>query len=514
MRTVILDDEKGIVDGLNKLIGRYVPACEIVGTAYNGISGCELIEELQPDVVITDIRMPQMDGLEMIRKLISGGSRAKFIILSGYADFQYAKRGIELGVKFFLNKPVEEDELAECLHKVMAEVNSEQAERNRMRQFVLRDMLDGGYETAADLEAVRDLLPLPAAGGQYACAIMEWEGGRDGWGDDIRQTLERALISCLRPMGQVYAFPYESGQYAVLTAHETGIDEAEWEQFIRRLHGEWTGTGLPISVGTGRVHDLPSGISLSFQEAKYALRYKVIKGFSTVLAYSTIHRNESDKKVADADEIMKLEHCIDSMDPDGCAAIVDSIFKKIEAEGNWSLADIQQQCLSILLAGMRKVSFVQLQLHDDLGQGMLSLEGLSGFRTLKQVQEWLTQALRSVIELKTARQSAGRKDVIAEIKEYVASHCGSGVTLADLSERFFINPFYLSQLFKEKTGNTYMNYVKRVRMNKAKELLETSDLKVYEICQMVGYSDTNYFSKLFEKTVGMMPSEYRRQFNR
>jgi two-component system response regulator YesN len=115
------------------------------------------------------------------------------------------------------------------------------------------------------------------------------------------------------------------------------------------------------------------------------------------------------------------------------------------------------------------------------------------------------EALRSAIPKK--------RDIIAEVKGYMAEHYGESMTLADLAGRFFINPNYLSQLFKEKTGDTYLTVLLHIRMNKAKELLEKSDLKVYEICQTVGYTDTGYFSKLFERTVGCTPTEYRNRFS-
>ena len=106
MRLILVDDEKGIVDGLKKMISRYIPECEVVGTAYNGLEGFKLIQKMHPDIVITDIRMPQTDGLDMIRMLKDVSIQTKFILLSGYADFEYARRGMQLGVQFYINKPV------------------------------------------------------------------------------------------------------------------------------------------------------------------------------------------------------------------------------------------------------------------------------------------------------------------------------------------------------------------------------------------------------------------------
>jgi len=248
MYTVILvDDEKGIIDGLQVIMRRYLPECQVIGCAYDGAEGCRLALELRPDIVITDIRMLRKDGLEMIEMLVSEGLDAKFIILSGYSEFEYARKGMHLGVKFYLSKPIEELELQACVHKIIVEI-----EKSRKEQ----DELHAGNHGAA---------------------------------------------------------------------------------------------GIPK-----------------------------------------------------------------------------------------------------------------------------------------------------------------KKDIVAEVKQYVMENYGENISLADLSHRFYINLHYLSQLFKEKTGQTYLDYLTQVRIGRSKALLEQSDYKIYEIGQMVGYSDTTHFSKLFEKTVGCKPSEYRK----
>ena len=255
MYTVILvDDEKGIIDGLQVIIRRYLPECQVIGCAYDGAEGCRMALELRPDIVITDIRMLRRDGLEMIEMLVSEGLAAKFIILSGYSEFEYARKGMSLGVKFYLSKPIEELELQACVHKIIEDIEKSRAEKEEQ------------HNGAAHL----------------ASAANESE-------------------------------------------------------------------------------DIPR-----------------------------------------------------------------------------------------------------------------------------------------------------KKDVITEIKRYVKENYNKNINLADLSHKFYINLHYLSQLFKEKTGQTYLDYLTQVRIERSKALLEQSDYKIYEISQMVGYSDTTHFSKLFEKAVGCKPSEYRK----
>lgn len=512
VRLVIIDDEKGIVDGLKTIVRRYLPQCEVVGTAHNGIEGYTLVQEVQPDIVITDIRMPQADGLEMIRNLISSGSKAKFIILSGYADFEYARKGIELGVKSYLTKPVEEEELEECVTKVMAEINSEHVQARHGNELVLKDMLMTGYDPAIHDSHILNLLHVPVAGHHCVCALLEFacEPGK------LQE--ERILGKLIEDLGhdnQVQAFRYESSQFALILMNEKPIDEANLLRDVKNLQ-EWFIQiwGILITVGIGRSYPAPDGLSTSFEEAQLALRYKLIKGTNAVIPYMETERVSDNGRIVSEEDMAMLEKCIEDMDAEGSSAIIQRIFQTIEAENRLNMAELQHQIFIILLSSIRRMTFMQLQMNDFLGKYMLSQDEISRFKTLEELKLWLIQATERIIAHKLLRSTPKKKDVITDIKEYVAVHYNSNITLADLSARFFINPYYLSQLFKEKTGDTYLSYVMGIRIKKAKELLEETDLKIYEICQMVGYADTNHFSKLFERLNGCTPTEYRKQCKR
>ncbi|MDR6553155.1 helix-turn-helix domain-containing protein [Paenibacillus qinlingensis] len=509
MRLVLVDDEKGITDGLKTLVRRYLPQCEVVGTAHNGNEGWKLVQEMQPDIVITDIRMPQSDGLSMIRRLIESGSRAKFIILSGYAEFEYAKKGIELGVKFYINKPVEEEELEDCVTKVIAEINSEKAQSRHWHDFVLKDVLVTGYDPQTHEGHISYLFPLPVTRYDCACILVEF-GCEPGMVQE--DYVLRQARDVFKPYDQLQVIRYEGSQFAVLVMHEGKINEEYLIQDVRRLQEEFSRVlGISVSAGIGRAYPAPAGLSTSFDEAQQSLWYKVMKGNHVVIAFRETEPSSSAVALLAEEELVLLETCMEQMDNVGSAEVIHRIFRAIEKQSNLHLADLQHQILLILVSSMRRISFTQLQMNDLLGKYLLSVEELARFKTLEELKLWVIQAIDRISDQNKIRQAPKKKDVISEIKEYVAAHYDSNITLADLSARFYINPFYLSQLFKEKTGDTYLSYLMGVRMNKAKELLMDTDLKVYEICQRVGYADTSHFSKLFERMVGCTPTEYRKK---
>ncbi|MDF2650799.1 MAG: AraC family transcriptional regulator [Paenibacillus sp.] len=519
MKVFLVDDEKGIVEGLQKLIGRFIPECEIVGVAYNGLDGARLIEENKPDIVITDIRMPHADGLEMIAMLKDSGCQSKFILLSGYADFEYARKGMRLGVQLYINKPVEEEELRNCVCKVMEEIRKERVKLEEVNNFkrgylesTLRDIFDAGSENPNYVDELLRMAGIPLEQTQFVCALLELESNLS---NIMESGINLVFEQVERAFGQyrgVYRFRYSVSQIAVMVTKVGVIKNDELIYAIQRLKEAVSQElRLSLSIGVGAVKEQPVDISLSFEEARRALSYKLIQGVGAVISFPEIMKLMGGRHNVPEELIDGLEASLDNMDEEQCVRRIHEIFHWMEGERGISLADLQLHCLNILLSSMRKMSFQQLQQNDLLGRNILSLEGISRFTALERLEEWMTQTIRDIISFKLEHNISKKKDVITEIKKYITEHYNESISLAELSARFFINPSYLSQLFKQKTGDTYLNFLAQVRINKAKEFLEKTDLKVYEICKNVGYSDTQHFARLFEKQTGYKPGEYRRK---
>lgn len=506
----LVDDEKGIVEGLKIIIERGISSCKVVGCAYTAAEGITKILELKPDIVITDICMPQTDGLEMIKALKNEGCNAKFIILSGYSEFEYAQKGIALGVKFYINKPVEEDELFDCLNSVFTDIRDEKALARKIdsvknvKDFVLRDILDSGCENINDIEYMLDSIDFPVSNTHFQCAIVDLVS-------EYPADLVNSITQFLYPYKNSDIVRYTALQIAIIVSDIKKIDPLCLFYALSNMKSFLQTQNVKSAIGIGNVYTNFNGISKSFEEARQALNYKVIKGMHSIITYNEIKQISENRTVLSEELITKLENHIENMDIQGCETIIENLFKEMCLNGSLSLSDLQIQSLNILLSGMRKMSPVQLQLNEFLGKNILALENISRFETLDQLKNWLTNTIKSIIELKGVRNVPKKKDVIDEVKEYIIENYDKNISLAELSSRFFINPYYLSQLFKEKTGETYLNFVIKTRINKAKGLLQYTDMKVYEICESIGYSDTNYFSKLFEKIVGCRPSEYKKK---
>lgn len=391
MNTIVLvDDELGIAEGIQYLLEKSGMDIKVTGIAGDGCEGMKMILTQTPDIVISDVRMPIMDGLEMIQELMEKKISSRFIMLSGYSEFAYAKQAMRLGVKHYICKPVEIDELYEVIREVCEEINSERITQHKMQH----------------LENV------------------EKEHQRDHMELQIRRLLDGEFDS-------------------VLVSEEQKTDAT----YVKEI------------------------------------------------------------------DIQRLEHYMMNNNLAGCHQVIHHIFcglKSIYERGNLTTSALQTQSLNIVLSGLRTIPLMQFQLSEYLGKNILNMEGISKFQSIEQLENWVINTFSSILEVKAQDRTGKNVDVITKIKEYIQDNYTKEISLNDIAGKFYLNPYYLSQLFKKKTGMTYQNYVTRLRIEKAKILL-LEGKRVYEVCELVGYSDSTYFSRIFEKLVGYKPSEYRRK---
>ncbi len=347
VRIMIVDDEPEIVDGLEIILRSRSPEYRVVGKARDGLEGFDRAIETHPDIIITDIRMPQASGLDMIRDIEAYESRVEFILISGYADFEYARQAMAYGVHYFLTKPVDEEALFAAIEKIRAA---------RLSPDTYTEMTDLFPE-----EALQRL--------EEDMVTQDWES--------LRKTV--------------------SGLFRILRAHQAEIS------------GE----------------------------------------------------------------------------------------------------NLRLLSLNLVLYGTRKYPYASLRINNYLGKNVLSARSVSRMSTLYELENWTFNLLKGAGELLESENMNGRRDLIAEAKAYIQEHFTGNITLNEIAEKFYVNPYYFSQLFKKKTGTTYQKYLTELRIRRAEALLRTTDLRIYEICEQVGYTDPNYFSRLFERSTGRKPAAYR-----
>lgn len=510
-RIMIVDDEPGISEGMKRLIERENPEWKVEIIAYNGNHGYELARQFLPDIIITDICMPQSDGLEMIRRLHEGGSRVEFVLISGYSEFEYARKAMTYGVQHYILKPVEEEELFRALEDVCRSIDRRRSHLQKvksledtaktnmkaMQALLLRDLINTESEDSAKM--MLDACEFPTDAEQYVCALL----------DTGNNAVEASVVADqLVPDKTAYsiAVPYGRNQYVIILSNPQASLVISLRQLLINLKeavgGEFSmGLGLPVRAA--------DKLNYSFRQAQTALSYKLLWGTGSVIAYRDLESIGKKGSLPSKEDMNRLEILIGRMNIPGSSAAITDIFEKIKNNRQMSLESLQMLCMNIILHGTRRLPADEL--NKFIPEDILSLEGIARFSSLELLRDRMISAIHEILRRQADKKQKVPKHVVSELTDYLNENYHKEISLVDLSGRFFLSPQYLSQMFKEKTGDTYLNYLMGLRIDAAKKLLAQSDLKVYEICERVGYTDTTYFSRLFEKKAGCKPTEYRKR---
>lgn len=509
-KVLIVEDEKEKARGIAYLVEKYNPECTPILLAHDGREGYEKAAKEQPDIILTDIRMPVMDGLEMIRALREADSPAEFIVLSGYAEFCYAKKAIELGVRDFITKPVDEEELSKTLNKVCKEVAERRETEDSlsklnddMRNYALQNFLTGGTDSQYKVGEYLKQMGVLEEYGQYTCMVIEWAEELSDF------SIEEGMIS--ENEAFLYSVKMGKAQMAVVVGAKS-IDIEKKKKLVRQYIIKEEQEPFNISIGVGSSYKDYSQLPKAYEEACVALNYRILKGSGTVILFEKLYDMENRTDLLTEKETEQLKDRIDRFDQEGFHIAVKGIFNRALSENNLSLPELQKLSLNIVLIGLHNIPTAQLQMNEYFGKNLFTLKSIEKFKTMEQLENWIMNMVSSMNEVMLKDSVPKKKDVIVEAKEYIRQNYNQNITLNDISKQFYINPYYFSQLFKKKTGMTYQKYLTDYRVDRAKKLLAETELKIYEVCRLVGYSDANHFNQIFERAEGMKPSEYRQKY--
>jgi len=505
-RVLIVDDEKTIRNGISLLIsqtGRY----EVVGTCSNGKEAYEDTVALKPDIVITDIRMPEMDGLSYISECSKLPEVPKYIILSGFQEFGYLREAHLLDVVDYILKPVNHRGLIELLDSVSEKIEAEKQERQlQLSQYGIfsiqqheknsSHLMQLKNQLNIDLENVRVfVISLKNAFTLDPSRFREVS-------DVLRQELGGL------ENGPAISFQYE--KQLVLIFSNSHPDPAF---ILQKVHSIAAGIeqrfSLPVRAGAGERFGSDTGIRTSYEQAMTAL----IGSFYD--PERQVHRCDPQWLIEDDHEnyykktIGELSYYLELCDQENGLISVDMFFREIQhlKPSPHVVLSFCQAVYRILKDCFREYSIVLS--YDVLQEEKMKHYLLENHPSLEDLKQLLHEVLIEVYGFLKEMRSSKIGHVTGEIINYINTHLAEDLYLDLICETFSINKSYLCRIFKETTGKTFNTYLTELRINKSKLLLKHENLRINEIAALVGYSNPRYYARTFHKLERMTPSDYR-----
>lgn len=524
LKLLIVDDEPDICALIHKLIDWEELNISSLGSALNGIEAMEIILRQSPDIVITDIQMPGMTGLEMIEKVTGLQLPVNFIVVSGYSEFEYAQQAMRFNVKDYLLKPISKTDLNLVLKRIAQDrmIQSEKEQqtaaleneyrnrtnllrRNELRQSIA-DPMRGGFNS--------DLFHFGE--GEYL-ALKIHAGFRDKSKIDL-QTIQNVLANIAGRIQNhfqkdCYDIEYSENDCSavVLMNYSPKIHRSykEIRKSLQFLLDEYAVQyrHLCISLALGQPYGSPQEIGMALHTSEAASRMRLLFGTEKVVEYVN-HTQKFPVSSLSREDLRNIAASVESLNAEAAlmqlSSKLDEI-EKLESHAEYTFFDVMASGLIFI---RDEVCAYNGQDIPEISSSMIRLR-LDNCDSMKDIRECCRDVIvdleRNCRELQENRVSKP----VRIAQEYIGSHLSQQISLDEVAQKAFVSPGYMSTLFKEQTGENFMDYVIRQRINEAKRLLRTTGMSIGDIAVCVGYADPRHFSKVFQKQVGMKPSEYR-----
>lgn len=532
-KLLIVDDEPTVRHGLQNYFDWSSYGIEVVGEADDGDVALEEVERLKPDLVFTDVKMPNLDGIQLSRELRDRYPDIRIVFISGHNDADYLKSAMQINAVDYIFKPVNMQELKAVVERISSELKELERVRSHsqdmqiklresmplLREKLLLALIHGQSRAIINLQERIDFLELClSVDGDYGILVMSIDNYAetvDARTERDRQLLTYAAINICqelidRDMGG-YAFESSNGEFVGLLRWED--DEGHEErllglaQVIQENLDRWMRIGVTIGVG-GRTKGLRN-VNDSYVQAREAAGHKWYLGKNRIITMDSLEPLDDRLIRIDHTQIEKLTTLIKAGDGNELQVALEGIFGRLARNRNGGVEYLRNLSLQIALLAE--------QLMLELGVGANSVEEspiwetLIRQETIEELQKTLEFYLAEICCLIKDKRSGKSRNLVERVQAIIESRFSENLTVSDIGKEVYLTPTYVSLLYKQETGRTVNEYLTQVRVDRAKQMLRNPQNKFYDICYAVGYADPSYFTKLFKKMTGVTPSTYRDQ---
>lgn len=527
-KIIMIDDEDEVREGIKRKTNWEACGFQLVGDFDNGRDAYEALESLQPDAVITDICMPFMDGLQLTELIAANYRDVKVIIVTGYEDFDYAKQAIKLKVKDYLLKPINSAEFTEFLHKLRLELDEERKQREDVtflrHQFnesmpLLRERFLERLVTSCmrrdEIERKFQMFGLSLSGPSITVLALDIdEFHREFYNDQVaeEELLRFAAYNIFheimeKEQGGIVFRTRDDKLVALLSGDPERIDLTcqTLAEHVRYSIEKYL--NMTVTMGIGRTYSDLRDLPKAFQEALSALDYRFLLGKNRVISIGDMEFGSSLDNLSYIHMEKKLISAIKTGEKTVVTLTLQDWINEMK-KGTCSMDKCYGKLNKLLVALMNVL--VETGFEDAAVLGDHSFMQLYARKTLDDVRLWLEEICLALVDLLAEKRTKVSESQMEAAVAYIHSnYADEQLSLQQVCNHIYMSMSYFSALFKPHTGETFVEYVTRYRLDKAKEMLAASQLKTYELAAKVGYSDPQYFSVIFKRNTGMTPKEFR-----
>jgi two-component system response regulator YesN len=519
-KLLIVDDDGLIRKGLSTNIDWANHGLQLIGTAKNGLAALELMESTPPDIVITDIRMPFMDGLELTKMIKHKMPKTKIIMMTSYEEFEFAKEALKMKVFDYLLKPMGNEVLLECVKRAAAELEHEDDIKKKVLEGLpllkLRffESLMRGKLNNEDITAQTSFLGLSLSGAYFAVAILKAD---DYSASDYESRFGKEMLKyCIQNVAEEIVSREQAGLVYNSYDDETIVIYMgnESEERLRSRFFELTEEirasverylKTTITAGIGALYKEMAHIAQSYIDAKSAVEFRHLIGQNKVLSSSDTALFE----VPESIELFGKDKQLVLNVRLGLKKEALQVIDEIEEQFVTRYVTLKQVYVKVLEMFTLLNADLNMKDSDSWLRPDMLYERIQRLQTIKDIFDEIRPFVTGLIERVNQHRESQQKQLMSKAIQFIeANYSRERLSLNDVAGEIHISPTYFSYIFKQEQHMNFSDFLLEIRMKKAKELLRLEDMKTYEVAERVGYN-AQYFSTIFKKHTGYSPSEFR-----
>ncbi len=518
---MVFDDEQIVIESVKHIVDNEFANIRVTQTARSGREAIEKVRMERPDIILTDIRMPGINGLEAVKEIKKIHHNIKFIIMSVYEYFEFAQQAVELGACEYLTKPVNRARLVETLERITRELDEER--RKFDQELETKEKLDKMLSVLehsfiyslllsreADIGRYKELFDIQCETGYIFILTFgerPLEEQEVALGDSVQnQKFYTFFRDCLKYKSKCIVGPVMLDRVVVYVAQNADDEYTQRveaisyiESIVQKVEHKYN---MKFKVGIGKIHH-DRDILISYQEALKALNHT--EG-QKIIHIDDIAPNISNMGFEMFAEENRLIKAIEKGDPQLCLSILTDMFGKYD--NIMGQEGVRNRFIELVIVAHRLA--IENGVENDIEYSGYLTQLLSCTSTI-EFEQMLIEKISGIARRISRSKEKTIGYIVDKANKIINERFSQELTLDDISKELYISPQYFSRLYKQEMGVNFIEKLTAVRMENAKKLMKNSELSIKEICYLSGYSDPNYFSRLFKKYEGISPSTYQRQ---
>lgn len=529
---IIVEDEDITRLGLRDCVSWEDYDINVVFEASDGLEALQFIEQNHVDIVLTDVKMPLMDGIELVERIRENNKNIKVIFISGHWDMQYLKSAFHLEAIDYILKPIIPKELHNMLTKVTQLCIQEQQQEELFNEIkdkleqsmpVLRErffseLINERYYSKEEVIERSSFLEIILNPNDYYCVMTlvynpEFIDEKSAKNITLRLIPIREILEEELKKFNAYCINENNNELCIIIQFDSPVEHEQMIDLAKRLKSTVNHSVSEfITIGIGKVLQGIENIGESYRQSLHAAEQSVFLGNNNVIHIADVEKVSRKVGYYSTKDITDIINYVRTGKSEEIKKSVSALFRRLKQNPKIHISYVRNICLELIVTINLQLMEYKVIREDENQE--YTWEELFTILNIDEIQEWITNQMVQACEKILSVQTNTSNNIVYMIKKAVEENFCENISIQNLADELFLTPNHLYMLFKKETGETFNQYLTRYRMEKAKEYLSEPKYKLYQITEMVGYSDSDYFTKLFKKHTNYTPSRYRELFVR